>query len=174
MMRADLVAKQLIYTQLQQHFDQHSLRLQHSCCDTLTLWVSESDLKPFLLHLRDGPLRYHMLFDLYALDERLRQHWDGQPTCDFSLVYQLMSVRQTCDIKLKVALWGDYPSTETITDLWPNANWYEREIWDMFGIKFVNHPLLKRILTPPTFNGHPLRKEYACRATEQPPFQLDA
>jgi len=172
MMGADPVTKQEIYVKLLEHFDQESLSLQQSCCDSLSLWVQESALKPLLCHLRDGPLRYLTLFDLYAVDERLRQHWDEQPKCDFTLVYQLLSVQQVCDIKIKVALLGDYPSTQTITDLWPNANWYEREIWDMFGIKFADHPLLRRILTPPTFTGHPLRKEFACRATEQAPFQL--
>ncbi len=111
-----------------------------------------------------------MLFDLTAIDERTRIAKNG--LTDFTAVYHLFSFERNEDLRLKVALEGEYPSLPTITDLWPAANWYEREVWDMFGITFDGHPNLRRILMPQTWEGHPLRKEHPGRATEMGPFEL--
>ena len=113
-----------------------------------------------------------MLYDLTAIDERTRIHREGQPPSDFTVVYHLLSVERNEDVRIKVPLQGDRPTIPTITDLWPAADWYERELWDMFGVGVAGHPHLVRILMPPWWEGHPLRKEHPARATEMGPFRM--
>lgn len=138
-----------------------------------TIWVEKDQILNVLRTLKEEISKpYRMLYDLTAIDERTRTHRDGQPESDFTVVYQLISFDRNTDIRLKVPLKGDYSSLPTITSIWPAANWYEREIWDMFGITFDGHPHLQRILMPTTWIGHPLRKEHPARATEMGPFQL--
>jgi NADH-quinone oxidoreductase subunit C/D len=138
-----------------------------------TAWVDVRCIHPVLAFLKDQIERpYRMLYDLTAIDERVRQNRDGQPASDFSVVYHLLSFERNEDVRLKVALSGAKASLPTITDIWPAANWYEREAWDMFGIGFDGHPNLRRILLPPTWKGHPLRKDHPARATEMEPFVL--
>ena len=105
-----------------------------------------------------------MLFDLTAIDERQHFHRQDQRGSDFTVVYHLLSYERNADVRIKVAVTGSAPSLATVTDLWPAANWYECEVWDMFGITFEGHPHLRRILMPPTWNGHPLRKDHPARA----------
>ncbi len=140
--------------------------------------------------------QYLRLDDLTAIDESARRKLlletartgtDGKelaldhPTDgreenpDYTLVYHLLSFDPPGRIRLKVPLRGKDPTAGTVTDLWPSANWYEREAFDMFGIRFQGHPNLKRILMPPGWEGHPLRKDYPDRATKLPPYtQQDA
>jgi NADH-quinone oxidoreductase subunit C/D len=140
-----------------------------------TAWVATDRLLETLRWLKEEPrFQYRMLFDLTAIDERDRRHRPHQPKSDFSVVYHLLSFEQNADVRLKVPLDGDAPALPTATALWPAANWYEREIWDMFGIRFEGHPHLKRLLMPESWAGYPLRKDHAARATELPPFTLDA
>jgi NADH-quinone oxidoreductase subunit C/D len=154
-------------------FGDRTLTTQQTRDETSTIWVDKNLAHKVLGHLkRDVPKPYRTLYDLTAIDERVRNSRADQPPSDFTVIYHLLSYERNQDIRLKVALNGDYPSLTTITDLWPAANWYEREIWDMFGITFDGHPHLERILMPRTWEGHPLRKEHPARATEMGPFRL--
>jgi NADH-quinone oxidoreductase subunit B/C/D len=103
--------------------------------------------------------------------ESTRPERQGYP--DYTLVYHLLSFEPPTRLRLKVGLAGKDPVTQTITDLWPSANWYEREVYDMFGIRFEGHPNLRRLLLPHDWDGHPLRKTYPGRATEMPPYTHD-
>jgi NADH-quinone oxidoreductase subunit C/D len=162
-----------IVEELQNEFDEAILLRQPTQDSIPTAWVSQEKAHDILRHLKtkvDKP--YRMLYDLTAIDERVRENRANQPESDFSVVYQLFSFERNQDVRIKVALQGEYPSLGTITDIWPAANWYEREVWDMFGISFSGHPHLQRILMPLTWEGHPLRKEHPARGTEMGPFQL--
>jgi NADH-quinone oxidoreductase subunit C/D len=139
--------------------------------DVLTCRV-ESDLAPHVLaFLRRGIERpFEMLFDLTAIDERPRKRDDGD--ADFKVVYHLLSLARNVDVRVHVPLRGEWPTMPTVIPLWRNADWYEREVWDMFGIRFDGHPRLRRILMPPTWTGHPLRKDHPARATEMGRYEL--
>jgi len=162
-----------IYQDLKTKFGQAILALQPTKDDTPTIWVSEDSIVSLMRYLKsevDQP--YRMLYDLTAIDERQREHRQGQPDSDFSVVYNLLSFDRNQNLRLKVPLKGEYPSLPTVTPVWPVADWYEREVWDMFGVKFDGHPHLVRILMPRSWKGHPLRKEHPARATEMGPFEL--
>jgi NADH-quinone oxidoreductase subunit C/D len=138
-----------------------------------TLWIKSDCAHGVLKYLKSEIINpYRMLYDITAIDERLRTHREGQPESDFSIVYHLLSFDRNEDIRIKIPLRGVTPSVASITDLWPSADWYEREVWDMFGIDFDRRSGLRRILLPPWWEGHPLRKEYPARATEMEPFSL--
>jgi NADH-quinone oxidoreductase subunit B/C/D len=160
--------------------------------DMMTFYVEQNRLKEVLRFLKtEAEPRYRRLDDLTAIDESGRRDriWDGgfatsipdlgsggparrtrQPRPDFTLVYHLLSFEGACRVRIKTPLQGEYPTTGTITDIWPSANWYEREVYDMFGIRFEGHPNLRRILMPHYWQGHPLRKNQPGRATEMPPY----
>jgi len=138
-----------------------------------TLWIPKQNLRAILCYLKlQTASPYVLLFDLTAIDERQRTHRQGLPDSEFTVIYHLLSFDRNEDIRLKVALNETGLSLPTISDIWPSANWYEREVWDMFGIVFEGHPHLRRIIMPPTWQGHPLRKDHYARATEMEPFSL--
>ncbi len=162
-----------IEQELQRRFGARLLGAERLADGVPTVWVASRDTREVLHHLKERAAQpYRMLYDLTALDERNRVHRNGRPRGDFTLVYHLLSFERNSDIRVKVPLEGDAPSAPSITGLWPAANWYEREAWDLFGIGFEDHPDLRRILLPPTWEGHPLRKDYPARATEMEPYRL--
>jgi NADH-quinone oxidoreductase subunit C/D len=162
-----------VLQELQNRFGEDIATQQPTRDQAPTLWVDRERVRDVLGYLKKEADRpYRMLYDLSAIDERERTNRQGQPESDFTVVYRLISFGRNEDVCVKVALQGEYPTLHTITDIWPAANWYERETWDMFGITFEGHPHLTRILMPPTWEGHPLRKEHPARATEMGPFQL--
>jgi NADH-quinone oxidoreductase subunit C len=104
----------------------------------------------------DARLLYDVLADITAVD-----YLGREPR--YEVVYHLLSLSHHHRLRIKVGVSGEKPAIESMTALWGNANWLEREIWDMFGITFEGHPDLKRILLYPEFQGHPLRKDYPIR-----------
>jgi NADH-quinone oxidoreductase subunit C/D len=163
-----------VIEELERHFgDRFLLGVQPTKDEIPTVWLGRDRLRDGLRYLKTdiaGP--YRMLFDLSATDERLRRNHQGLPLRSFTVFYQLFSFERNQWVRLKVPLSDDDLGMPTVTDLWPNAEWYERETWDMFGIRFEGHRNLRRLLMPTWWDGHPLRKEHPARRTEMGPFQL--
>ena len=146
-----------------------SVQQASSTSDMLTFHVERPKLKEVLRFLKtEATPKFRRLDDLTAIDESARRERNAFP--DYTLVYHLLSYESASRIRLKVALHGEDPTTQSITDLWPSANWYEREVYDMFGIRFEGHPNLRRLIMPYDWQGHPLRKAYPGRATEMAPY----
>ncbi len=140
--------------------------------DMLTFKVRDDRIKKVLRFLKtEANPKFRRLEDLTAIDESARR--PGQSYPDYSMVYSLLSFEPARRLRLKVPLWGDDPVTESITDIWPSANWYEREVFDMFGIRFEGHENLRRILMPHDWEGYPLRKNHPGRATQMLPYTLN-
>jgi NADH-quinone oxidoreductase subunit C len=106
----------------------------------------------------EADLGFDMLMDLTAVDYLKYPGREDGPR--FDVVYHLYSVPHNHRVRLKVPVEQDAPSVPTATALWPIANWLEREVWDMYGIRFDGHPDLRRLLLYEEFVGHPLRKDY--------------
>ncbi|HLT71034.1 MAG TPA: NADH-quinone oxidoreductase subunit C/D [Cyclobacteriaceae bacterium] len=158
---------------LQLKFGEDTFARQATRDGIVTLWMPEQKIMDVLGYLKSGiPGPFVMLYDISAIDERSRKREPGYPESKFTLVYHLLSFGRNSFIRLKVALAGQHPTAPSITKLWANADWYEREVYDMFGIRFEGHPNLRRILMPLTWDGYPLRKEHPARATEMGPFRL--
>ncbi|HKJ87905.1 MAG TPA: NADH-quinone oxidoreductase subunit C, partial [Gammaproteobacteria bacterium] len=106
-----------------------------------TLWLDRELLLKALRHLKEAvPAPFAMLYDLTAVDERERHHREGLPPADFTAVYHLLSLDRNADVRLKVALLEGDLRLPSATGIWRAANWYEREVWDLFGIRFEDHP----------------------------------
>ena len=117
------------------------------------LYVYPDDVVPLLRVLRDHMnTQYRVLVDVTAVDYPSRQH-------RFEVVYNLLSVSHNARLRIKTCI-DDTTSLESSTPIYSSAGWWEREVWDMFGIFFSGHPDLRRILTDYGFEGHPLRKDF--------------
>ena len=137
-----------------------------------SFWLDKKQLSQLMQVLRyDLAQPFSMCFDITAIDETRRQH-KSSLVKDFTVSYHLRSLERNQDIRIKVSLTDTEKRLSSICHYFSNANWYEREIWDMFGIVFENHPYLTRILMPQTWEGHPLLKTHPARATEMEPFTL--
>lgn len=164
-----------VVRELFDRFGEQNLVYQQGKDEAPTVWVPLELRDPVLVFLKHHVAKpYKMLLDFHAVDERMRRNRQGLPASDFTLFYHLLSIDRNSDVRIKVALLGEFPSVKSITNIYANANWYERETWDLFGIKFEGHPNLQRILLPRYWKGHPLRKEYPARATEFDPYLLTA
>ena len=150
-----------------------NIRRNGSSVDMLTFEIVPGHINTVLRYLKtDAEPRFLRLEDFTARDESARRKRAQYP--DFTLVYQLLAFDPPLRVRLTIPLQGRNPEAESITGIWPSANWYEREIYDMFGITFRGHPNLRRLILPHYWEGHPLRKSYPGRATEMPPFDLAA
>ena len=115
---------------------------------------------------------FSLLADLWAIDETARRHREGQPPSGVTIASHLVSLDRNLDICLKVPLDAQQPRAHSIAHVYPNADWYEREAYDLFGVQFEGRKDHRRILLPPLWEGHPLRKDQPVRATERPPFVM--
>ena len=128
----------------------------HSFRGDDTALIKKDGLQEVMIFLKSDPeLDFNMLMDLSAVDYLWMRK---KPR--FEMVYHLYSLAKKHRVRIKTGVDEKTPVIDSIASIWPAADWYEREVWDMFGIKFVGHPNLKRILMYEEFQGHPLRKDY--------------
>jgi NADH-quinone oxidoreductase subunit C len=121
--------------------------------DQVSVKVAPEQIEDVGQTLRDVH-QFEMASNITAVD-----YWPEQ-TPRFHVVYQFNSFSKKMRLEVRVPLDGNEPVLKSITDIYPNTNWFEREIWDMFGIRFEGHPDLRRILMPHDWEGYPLRKDY--------------
>ena len=119
--------------------------------DELTLTIAAEEIRAAAATVQ--AVGYNFFVDLTAVD-----WFPSSPR--FQLSYHILSHAYKERIRLRVLLEGENPSVESIMPIWPAANFYEREVFDLFGIRFGGHPNLRRILMPDDWVGHPLRKDY--------------
>ncbi len=120
----------------------------------MSIWVERGSIREACAILRDDPsTQFNFLADITCVD-----WYPSVPR--FEVIYHLLSIPRKERVRLKVALSGEDPNVESLTSLWPSANLFEREVFDLFGVRFQGHPYLRRIMMPEDWEGHPLRKDY--------------
>lgn len=120
--------------------------------DELSIYVARESIRSTCEYLKTKGL-VDFLSDLTCAD-----YYPREPR--FEMAYHLLSMQRKERVRLKVKLDGDDPVLESVTPVWPGANFFEREVFDLFGIHFLGHPYLRRIMMPEDWEGHPLRKDY--------------
>jgi NADH-quinone oxidoreductase subunit C len=139
---------------LQQAVPDATIDLAPSADALPTVIVSRDHVLAVCSALKDHPdVRFEVLADLAAVDR-----WPQAPRYDVH--YLLVSLTHHSRLRVKVRLDGDDAHVVTVSHVWPSANWLEREVWDLFGIAFDEHPDPRRLLMPEDWEGHPLRKDY--------------
>jgi NADH-quinone oxidoreductase subunit C len=126
----------------------------HARLGDVTATIAKQQLARVMRFLRDDPeLALDMLSDVTCVD------YLGE-TPRFEMVYHLYSLAKNHRLRIKARVAEDAPEVESLCALWASANWMEREVWDLYGLRFTGHPDLRRILLYEEFDGHPLRKDY--------------
>src|SRR5438093_12759014 len=129
-----------------------------------TIYVAPGAIADTARALRDRPeFGFALLVELTAVD-----FWPREPR--FELVYLLVSIANRMRLRMKVRLHADAARVATVSDVWPAANWLEREVWDLFGIEFAGHPDPRRLLMPEDWEGFPLRKDYPVQIHKTPGY----
>jgi NADH-quinone oxidoreductase subunit C len=122
--------------------------------DEMTIYVERSAIREACALLRDDAnCPFNLLSDVTAVD-----WYPAEPR--FEVVYHLFSIRNKERVRLKVRLNSDMTAVDSVTSVWPAANYFEREVFDLFGVRFNGHPYMRRIMMPEDWEGHPLRKDY--------------
>ena len=153
-------AESLVLQRLREQFD-HALLDVKTWRNETTVVLSPQDLPRVCRFLRDDPdLAFDFLTDVTGVDRLMLP--ESSPR--FEVVYHVYSLKYQRRLRLKVRV-EDGQAVPTLADLWPTANWHEREVYDLFGVPFEGHPDLRRILLPEDWEGHPLRKDYPVEAS---------
>jgi NADH-quinone oxidoreductase subunit C len=122
--------------------------------EEMTIWVDRAHIREACAILRDDPeCAFNFLSDVTCVD-----WYPAEPR--FEVVYHLLSIPKKERLRLKVRLDSGSPALESLTAVWPGANYFEREVFDLFGIRFNGHPYMRRLLMPEDWEGYPLRKDY--------------
>ncbi len=170
--------------QIQQRFGE-KITYSHIAQGQLTLEIPAAHFRTLCLALRDeSPFQFNQLIDVCGVDYSRYgiSEWETEKTTStgfsravdrsgaekvtpwtkprFAAVYHLLSLSHNHRIRLRVFAEGEPPTVDSVVDIWPSANWFEREAFDLFGIIFKGHPDLRRILTDYGFVGHPFRKDF--------------
>jgi NADH-quinone oxidoreductase subunit C len=122
--------------------------------DEMTIYIERGSIRDACVQLRDDPAcPFNFLSDVTCVD------WYPQEP-RFEVIYHLLSIPNKERVRLKVRLDGGSPALESVTSVWPAANFFEREVYDLFGVRFEGHPYLRRIMMPEDWDGNPLRKDF--------------